>query len=362
LVWLNFLLESIGLEPPTLLQPCAGEYTITMRLHFSPYLAGLIVGCILSGIAAPVLADKLAEAQDLLQRGQPAQALVKIDEHVASKPEDAQGRFTKGLILSEMGRQTEATAVFAKLIEDYPELPEPYNNLAVLYARQKQFDKARTALEMAIRIQPGYATAYENLGDVYARLAGQAYDKALQLDPSRQVTQAKLARLREPGTAGKAGERSRMASTVSTGTAASPPLAVAAAPPVRPAAAAPQQQKAPPAALAADEAAVTKTLAGWANAWSRKDSRAYFAYYAADFRTPRGLTRKTWEEGRLRPMKKPGKLLVEVEEIRISFADDTATARFRQNYSSPYLKSSVGKTIVFVKSRGRWLIQQERVG
>jgi tetratricopeptide (TPR) repeat protein len=336
-----------------------------MRLPFSPSLAALIVGCVLSCIASPALADQLAEAQDLLQRGQPAQALVKIDEHVASKPADAQGRFTKGLILSEMGRLLEATAVFAKLIEDYPELPEPYNNLAVLYARQKQFDKARTALDMAIRIQPGYATAYENLGDVYARLAGQAYDKALQLDPSKRVTQAKLARLRELGTsgsAGKAGERSRMASTVSAGgSAPSPPPAVAAAPPMRPAAA-PLLQKAPPAALAADEAAVTKTLAGWANAWSRKDSRAYFAYYAADFRTPRGLTRKGWEDGRRRPMKKPGKLLVEVEEVKISFADDTATARFRQNYSSPYLKSSVGKTIVFVKSRGRWLIQQERVG
>jgi tetratricopeptide (TPR) repeat protein len=48
-------------------------------------------------------------------------------------------------------------AVFSKLTEDYPELPEPYNNLAVLYAQQKQYDKARTALEMAIRIHPGYA-------------------------------------------------------------------------------------------------------------------------------------------------------------------------------------------------------------
>jgi Flp pilus assembly protein TadD len=65
------------------------------------------------------------------------------------------------------------------LIEDYPELPEPYNNLAVLYAQQKQFDKARTALEMAIRIHPGYATAYENLGDLHSRLASQGVRESL---------------------------------------------------------------------------------------------------------------------------------------------------------------------------------------
>ncbi len=59
--------------------------------------------------------------------------------------------------------------MFTKLSEDYPELPEPYNNLAVLYAQQKQYDKARTALEMAIRTHPSYAIAYENLGDIYAK-------------------------------------------------------------------------------------------------------------------------------------------------------------------------------------------------
>jgi tetratricopeptide (TPR) repeat protein len=96
-----------------------------------------------------------------------------------------------------MGRPAEAIAVFSKLTEDYPELPEPYNNLAVLYARQKQYDKARTALEMAIRTYPGYATAYENLGDVHANLASQAYDKALQLDPAKKIAQTKLFRLRE---------------------------------------------------------------------------------------------------------------------------------------------------------------------
>ena len=86
------------------------------------------------------------------------------------------------MIQRESGKPTDAIATFTKLTEDYPELPEPYNNLAVLYAGQSQFDKARAALEMAIRTNPSYATAHENLGDVYAKLASQAYNKALQLD------------------------------------------------------------------------------------------------------------------------------------------------------------------------------------
>jgi tetratricopeptide (TPR) repeat protein len=87
--------------------------------------------------------------------------------------------------------------VFSKLTEDYPELPEPYNNLAVIYAQQKQYDKAKQALEMAIRTHPSYATAHENLGDIYARLASQAYDKALQIDSSNSSAQNKLALIRD---------------------------------------------------------------------------------------------------------------------------------------------------------------------
>ncbi|HRE18523.1 MAG TPA: tetratricopeptide repeat protein, partial [Rhodocyclaceae bacterium] len=153
------------------------------RSKLSTALRAVIFGVALSG-APFALADNLPEVQKLIKAGQFPQALTKVDAYLASRPKDAQGRFFKGLILTEMNKPAEAIAVFTKLTEDYPELPEPYNNLAVLYAQQKQFDKARTALEMAIRTHPSYAIAYENLGDIYAKLASQAYDKALQLDSS----------------------------------------------------------------------------------------------------------------------------------------------------------------------------------
>jgi tetratricopeptide (TPR) repeat protein len=124
-------------------------------------------------------------------------ALLAAMSACADEPRDPQARFLKAVILTEQGSSREAIDIFTRLTQDFPELPEPYNNLAVIYAAQGQYEKARAALEQSIRTQPGYATAYENLGDVYAKLASQAYDKALQLDKTNSGAQTKLSRARE---------------------------------------------------------------------------------------------------------------------------------------------------------------------
>jgi Flp pilus assembly protein TadD len=147
--------------------------------------------------AAAAYANDYDEVNQLLRSGKPAEALAKADQGLVANPRDAQMRFLRGVVLTEAGRTADAIATFTKLTEDHPELPEPYNNLAVLYAGQGQFDKARTALETAVRANPSYATAHENLGDVYARLASQAYGKALQLDANNKAVQPKLALLRQ---------------------------------------------------------------------------------------------------------------------------------------------------------------------
>jgi tetratricopeptide (TPR) repeat protein len=133
-------------------------------------------------------ADEYADVTQLVRAGKLSAALVKADAFLATQPRDPQMRFFKGVIQRDSGDPQEAMTTFAQLTQDYPELPEPYNNLAVLYAGQNQLDKARSALEMAIRINPGYATAHENLGDVYAKLASQSYSKAAELAPAGQAT------------------------------------------------------------------------------------------------------------------------------------------------------------------------------
>ncbi len=147
----------------------------------------------------PVLSqgDDLAQAGELLKQGQLERALDRVDAYLSNRPKDARGRFLKGVILTEQRKGKEAIKVFAELTYDYPELPEPYNNLAVLYAAQGEYDKARAALEMAIRANPRFAVAHENLGDIYAKMASQAYDKAAQLDRSNKAAQIKLNLVKE---------------------------------------------------------------------------------------------------------------------------------------------------------------------
>lgn len=342
-------------------------------------LSAILLGLVLSAYVSLANAQSLPDVQRLMKQNQMSQALEKVDLYISSKPKDAQGRFLRGLILTELGRPADAIAVFTKLTEDFPELPEPYNNLAVLYAQQKQYDKARTALEMAIRTHPSYSIAHENLGDVYAKLASQAYDKALQLDSSNAATQTKLSMIKEliststkPGVKPAAAPAAELPPKVVAAEAPKLPPATT-PPPLKPAEKAPEpavvakapEAKAPaekaPLATTASEAEVSKALLGWASAWSRKDVKGYLAYYASDFQPPNGLTRKAWEAERAQRIDKPGKLQVKVDDIKIALAGDKATARFRQSYASATLKSSANKTVVFVKAGNKWLIQQERI-
>lgn len=148
-------------------------------------------------IPLPGLADAYGDVNQLMRSGKIPEALAKADQYLAARPRDPQMRFLKGVLQTESGRTADAIETFTNLTQEYPELPEPYNNLAVLYAGQGEFDKARAALELAVRTNPGYATAHENLGDIYAQLASKSYDRALQLEPRNTSLRPKLALIRQ---------------------------------------------------------------------------------------------------------------------------------------------------------------------
>ena len=241
--------------------------------------AALLAAAFSTLLAAPgfAVADDMQDASRMLRAGQHAQALERVNRVLSAKPKDAQARFLKGLILAEQGSTKEATDVFLALTKDYPDLPEPYNNLAVIYAAQGQYDQARTALEQSIRTHPSYATAYENLGDVYAKLASQAYDKALQIDSGNSAAKNKLALVRD-----------LMGATTSVAAApAQKPVAVAVAPreaaPGKEAASAPAKEPAAeakpavavapaspakPAAARPARSEVLDAVQAWAKAWA----------------------------------------------------------------------------------------------
>jgi Flp pilus assembly protein TadD len=160
------------------------------HMALSRFLAAIVASVMLASL--PVQADEIQDINQQFRKGELTSALDHADRYLAKNPKDAQVRFLKGLILDDLGRTNEAIEVLKALTEDYPELREPYNNLAVLYASQGKYDDARNALDMAIRAHPGYATAHENLADIYAKMAAIEYDKALALDSKNTTAQTKL--------------------------------------------------------------------------------------------------------------------------------------------------------------------------
>jgi tetratricopeptide (TPR) repeat protein len=336
-------------------------------------------------------ADDIQDANKLFKRGQHAQALSKVDAFLLSKPKDAQARFLKGLILTEQGQTDESIRIFTALTEDYPELPEPYNNLAVLYAGQGQYEKAKVALEMAIRTHPSYATAHENLGDIYAKMASQAYDRALQLDRSNTSSKTKLALIKDlftPGTK-TSGNKTQVASAANapaTAAVAPPPastpapaapVAAAPAPAIPVVAAAPVTASAPltgsadhasakPAAeplSASSNDEVLKAVHEWISAWSSKNANKYLAMYAKNFKTPDNEARSNWEQQRRERISKPQAIVVSISNAKVKLLDDShAAVSFIQSYRSGPLKSTTRKTLEMIRSNGKWQILSEQTG
>ncbi len=318
-----------------------------MRLFFSFVVAALLVGITPRSWAKP---DDFQEATRLYKQGSKSEAQSRLSAYLSEYPKDARARFLLGVIHAEQKRSSEALKIFTDLTKDHPELPEPYNNLAVLHVAQGDYEKARNALEMAIRTHPSYAIAHENLGDVYATLASQAYDKALQIDNKNSAARDKLALIKELVP--------KPAVAVAELKPGPPPVASV----TEPAKTVPAKtENATPKADISQE--ILKSVHDWAKAWASNDADRYLSFYAPEFRTPKGEPRAQWEASRRERLAKPKKIEVSVSAPRVEVTDAShATVLFRQHYQSDSLKASGGKTLEMIKQNNRWLIQREAVG
>jgi tetratricopeptide (TPR) repeat protein len=322
-----------------------------------------LFACMLLAFAAR--ADDMQDASRMLKAGQHQQALERVNKVLAAKPRDPQARFLKGLIFTDQGNTKDAIDIFTKLTQDYPELPEPYNNLAVIYAAQGQYDKARVALEQSIRTHPSYATAYENLGDVYAKLASQAYDKALQIDSSNKGAKNKLSLVRElvGGAAQPIIVAQKPAAEAPKPAAEKPKPAEKPAAAEKPAVAEKPAAEKPAAAKPAPDtsAEVLAAVQGWAQAWAKRDADGYLSYYAADFKVPGKESRAEWEKTRRARIGAAKTIKVGIGSPKVTMSGSNgASVVFQQNYQSDTFKSSGRKTLVMAKSDGGWKIREEK--
>ena len=307
-------------------------------------------------------ADELKDISQMAESGQQAAALERINTYLAANPKDAQAMFMKGIILAESNKREEAIKAFTDLTDKYPNLPEPYNNLAVLYADAGQYDKAKNALETAIKTHPSYATAHENLGDIYARMASEAYDKALQLDSGNSRAQSKLAMIKD-----LFGNKTNMAAkpTDTSKTAKNATM------PIRAADKKVEAAKVADSKMAAvekpmvdagsgEEKSIVEAVNSWAKAWSAKDLDKYFNSYADSFKPAKGESHKAWEQTRRDRIGRPASISVDIANPKVTLEGaDSAKVSFKQSYRADGKPIRTDKTLVMKKVGGVWLIDQE---
>ena len=325
----------------------------------------------------PARASDYGDIDQLLREGKAAEALTRVERQLATRPKDPQLRLLKGVIQRELGRPNEALATFTRLSEDHPELPEPHNNIAVIHAAQGQYDKARLALEKALRTHPSYATAHDNLADVYARLAGQAYSKALQLEGAPAPAPARLALIRDLGTpTGPAGRpvvaaapppppATKPAATPAPAPAAAPAVTAATTKPAPPAVAAPPApaRPAPQVTPPADaNREVEQAVRAWAKAWSDRNMSQYLGAYDKAFVLPAQQSRSAWEQDRRARILGKSRITVNLLELQITVKGNQAVAKFRQDYKADALAILSRKTLELAKTGDRWLIVKESSG
>jgi tetratricopeptide (TPR) repeat protein len=323
--------------------------------------------------ASPAVADEVSEVSALLAERQFAAALTKVGSSLKQRPHDPQLRFLKGIALTGMGSQADAIAVFTALTTDYPDLAEPHNNLAVLYASAGQYDNAVAALHKAVRANPDYGTAYENLADLYAKLASTTYEKFLEISPGNTNARIKYSLLR------RVAEHNGQTPPIESPTAAEPstlPAAIAIPPtdirsepnttecdrPHRSSRTAAKSKAIPCVNDDAEKEALLSVLHRWARAWSARDVPAYLDFYGPNFRTPHQEPRRHWEERRRARIDGKTSIEVVVESPKVSINHDHAKVTFLQTYVSNNYSSRNHKTLILQRYDDAWQIVEERDG
>ncbi|WP_397391945.1 tetratricopeptide repeat protein [Polynucleobacter sp.] len=163
-------------DPPRLAGNDAGYDQFNAELSDSvavPFLSFLIIE------PDPVTKNGVpSDIEKLIKAKKYPDAIDQINRQLKKTPGNVQLRYVKARMQIEMRQWEAAKKTLVEITQQFPELPEPYNNLAALAANQGNWIEARDYLELALKLRPSYTVASANLGEVYIRLAAQAYDNA----------------------------------------------------------------------------------------------------------------------------------------------------------------------------------------
>lgn len=283
--------------------------------------------------------NKIEEIKLLLKNGKYNHAEILINNSNESNLNDPELLFYKGINETNLGKKNQAIDTFRDLTERFPELPEPFNNLAVLYAEKAQYRLAKEILEQAIKTNPSYLTAHINLGDIYTKMASEAYNKALEIDKSNNIAITKLSMITQlfnyqPNTK----------NTVIDSIKRKPAVKVV---------------KLSKKRLSQN---ILNSIENWKTAWENKDMKSYLNSYASNFNYPNKMTKSDWEKYRTNRIISKKIINLSLSNIQLKFGKEKITAVFIQNYKSGNLNQTSNKTLVFIEENGDWLILEETSG
>ncbi len=278
---------------------------------------------------------EINRVQGLIEAGELDEALEVADVYITDNPKDPRMRFLKGLILTTKTEWQEAIKVFSTLSNDFPELPAPLNNLAVVYAETGNYDLALEALKEALQINPDYASAHENLGDIYVTLAALSYRQATSHEDKQQTASAKLKVL---------GQLIPDVTDASTSVPQSASIALQ------------------PTADPIQSQEVETFVNAWAAAWSSQDVAKYLDFYSDNFQPGEGKSLSQWRSERRYRVAYPGYIRVKIQDVNTRMLTASqAKAAFTQRYESNTFRDTARKELLLERQGNQWKIVQELV-
>lgn len=301
--------------------------------------------------------QRLADIKAQIKAGHYQKALQLLDKGLATDKTNPHYLFYRARALAASGQTVLAKQAYEKLIKLKPDLPEAYNNLAVIYMQAGETEQARALLNKAMATHPTYATVYKNIIRVNTSKAQDAYAKALQMPDTRPATNLQVAE--QLSLAEKPVPSVRPAPIVETAakSAQEPALVYKAR----------QEQVDKKGSVAAQAVpdtaeirAVKAMLVAWAQAWSGKQVDQYLQYYTAEY-APVGMSHRFWAAQRRQRIKRPQWIRVELENFKLKAIDGQhMVVRLEQKYRADNYSDVTRKEFVVQKVAGQWRISEER--
>ncbi len=270
----------------------------------------------------------------LLIDGENYAEAAEIGEQLLIKhPGHARIQFLTAFAYQKTQKNWKAAYHYKKLILQHPELPEPRNNLAMIFIADGDYEKASQLLVDAINTHKSYAIAYQNLNQIYASMASEAYKQAVSdsADPPKQRPIIELTALSKLDSIG-----ARLAPD------------------------APLAQKTL-VDIANFETLLIEQVINWAKAWGNKDIETYAGFYSSEYKTE-FETHGDWVEHRRARITQPEFIKIGISNVQIrTQSENRAIIEFEQSYDSPNYADRVIKRLALSRIGSQWKITDERV-